>query len=148
MATVGTYLNFPGNTEEAFLFYKSVFRTDFDGEISRFKDVPADPNSKPLSDTEKNLVMHVSLPLLGGHKLMGTDATKEMGFDLTFGNNVYISLHPDSKDEADRLFNELSNGGKVEMAMQDMFWGDYYGSCSDKFGVRWMINYSNKSKGE
>lgn len=98
----------------------------------------------PISDADKNLVMHVALPILGGVMLMGTDAPESMGFKLKPGNNVYVSLHPDSRAEADRLFRELSVGGKVEMPMMDMFWGDYYGSFSDKFGVQWMINTSAK----
>ncbi|HEY4483726.1 MAG TPA: VOC family protein [Candidatus Paceibacterota bacterium] len=142
MATVGTYLNFPGNTEEAFNFYKAVFGTEFEGGIMRFKDVPTEEDK--MSEVDKNLIMHVSLPILGGHRLMGTDATEAMGFKVTFGTNIYINLEPDTREETDRLFKELSAGGKIEMAMQDMFWGDYYGSCVDKYGVKWMFNCSQK----
>ena len=142
MATVSTYLNFPGNTEEAFNHYKSVFGTEFEGNIMRFKDVPTEGDK--MSEVDKNLIMHVSLPILGGHRLMGTDATEAMGFKVTFGTNIYINLEPDTKEETDRLFKELSAGGKIEMAMQDMFWGDYYGSCVDKYGVKWMFNCSQK----
>ena len=88
--------------------------------------------------------MHVALPTLGGHMLMGTDAPESMGFTVTPGNNVYINLEPDTKEEADKLFAALSEGGKVEMAMQDMFWGDYFGSFEDKFGIKWMVNTSGK----
>lgn len=142
MATVSTYLNFPGNTEEAFNHYKTVFGTEFEGEIMRFKDVPTEGDK--MSEVDKNLIMHVSLPILGGHRLMGTDATEAMGFKVTFGTNIYINLEPDTREETDRLFKELSVGGKIEMAMQDMFWGDYYGSCVDKYGVKWMFNCSQK----
>lgn len=142
MATVSTYLNFPGNTEEAFNHYKTVFGTEFEGEIMRFKDVPTEGDK--MSEVDKNLIMHVSLPILGGHRLMGTDATEAMGFKVTFGTNIYINLEPDTREETDRLFKELSAGGKIEMAMQDMFWGDYYGSCVDKYGVKWMFNCSQK----
>lgn len=142
MATVSTYLNFPGNTEEAFNHYKSVFGTEFEGGIMRFKDVPTEGDK--MSEVDKNLIMHVSLPILGGHRLMGTDATEAMGFKVTFGTNIYINLEPDTREETDRLFKELSAGGKIEMAMQDMFWGDYYGSCVDKYGVKWMFNCSQK----
>src|SRR2546430_10680497 len=129
MARVSTYLNFPRNTEEVFTFYKSVFGTEFDGKISRFSEVPPQPGQPPLADEDKDLVMHVSLPILGGHYLMGTDAPESMGFKVTFGNNVYISLQPDTRAETDRLFKLLSAGGTIEMPLQDMFWGDYFGSC-------------------
>jgi len=144
MASVSTYLNFNGTTEEAFNFYKSVFGTEFVG-ISRMGDVPPQEGQPEMSDADKQLIMNVMLPILGGHMLMGTDAVESMGFTVNQGNNVYISLGPDSREEADRLFAALSEGGKVEMPMQDMFWGDYYGSLVDKYGVQWMINYSSQS---
>ncbi|OFY63635.1 MAG: glyoxalase [Bacteroidetes bacterium RBG_13_42_15] len=146
MASVNTYLNFPRNTEEAFNFYKSVFGGEFVGGISRFRDIPPSEKTPPLPEEDKDLVMHIALPILNGHVLMGTDAPESMGFKVTFGNNVYISLHPDTREETRRLFKALSNGGKVEMELQDMFWGDYYGSCSDKYGVQWMFNCAEKSK--
>lgn len=142
MATTSTYLNFPRDTEEAFNFYKSVFGGDFlEGKIHRFGEIPAQEGMPPMPDADKNLVMHVALPILGGHLLMGTDAPESMGFTVNKGNNVYISLHPDSKKEADDLFAKLVEGGVAEMPMQDMFWGDYFGSLTDKFGVRWMVNF-------
>lgn len=144
MATTSIYLNFDRVTEEAFLFYKHVFGTEFAGEIARMKDVPPQEGVPLLAEADKNLVMHVALPILGGTLLMGTDATGSMGFTVHQGNNVYISLHPDSRDEADRLFTTLSEGGVIEMPIQDMFWGDYFGSFVDKYGVRWMVNYSTK----
>jgi len=146
MASVNTYLNFPRNTEEAFNFYKSVFGGEFVGGISRFREIPPSEKTPPLPEEDKDLVMHIALPILNGHVLMGTDAPESMGFKVTFGNNVYISLHPDTREETRRLFKALSNGGKVEMELQDMFWGDYYGSCSDKYGVQWMFNCAEKSK--
>ena len=146
MATVNTYLNFPRNTEEAFNFYKSVFGGEFVGGIQRFRDVPQQENMPALADEDKDLVMHVALPILNGHVLMGTDAPESMGFKVNFGNNVYISLNPDTRQETRRLFDALSKGGKVEMDLQDMFWGDYYGSCTDKYGVQWMFNCAEKSK--
>lgn len=144
MATTGIYLNFERNTEEAFMFYKSVFGTEFVGGINRMGDVPPQEGVPPLPEEDRDLVMHVSLPLLGGVMLMGTDAPQSMGFKLSQGNNVYISLHPDSRNETDALFNALSEGGKVEMPPQEMFWGDYFGSCTDKFGVQWMFNCASK----
>lgn len=145
MATVSTYLNFDRRTEEAFNFYKSVFGTEFIGDIMRMGDAPAPEGAPPMSDADKQLVMHVGLPILGGHLLMGTDAPESMGFTLTQGNNMYISLHPDTRAEADALFAALSDGGKVEMPMEDQFWGDYFGDCVDKFGIHWMVNCSNPS---
>jgi PhnB protein len=146
MASVNTYLNFPRNTEDAFNFYRSVFGGEFVGGISRFREIPPSEKTPPLPEEDKYLVMHIALPILNGHVLMGTDAPESMGFKVTFGNNVYISLHPDTREETRRLFKALSNGGKVEMELQDMFWGDYYGSCSDKYGVQWMFNCAEKSK--
>jgi PhnB protein len=145
MARVSTYLNFPRSTEEAFMFYRSVFGGDFEGPIMRFQDIPAGPDTAPLSDADKHLVMHVVLPILGGHVLMGTDAPESMGFTVTPGNNVYINLEPDTRAETERLFNALAEGGKVEMPLQDMFWGGYYGSLSDRFGIQWMFNCASAS---
>lgn len=144
MSRVSTYLNFPRNTEEVFNFYKSVFGTEFIGDIHRMGEVPPQEGAPPLADTDKNLVMHVALPILGGHVLMGTDAPESMGFTVTYGNNIYINLEPDTRAETDRLFAALSEGGVVEMQLQEMFWGDYFGSCKDKFGVAWMFNCSSK----
>jgi len=146
MARVSTYLNFPRNTEEAFNFYKKVFGGEFVGGISRFSEIPPTEGMPPLPDADRNLVMHVVLPILSGHQLMGTDAPESMGFKVNFGNNVYINLEPDTRKETKRLFRELSAGGKVEMELQDMYWGDYYGSCKDKYGVQWMFNCSEKIK--
>ena len=145
MAKVSTYLNFSRNTEEAFNFYKSVFGGEFEGEIGRFSEVPPQEGQPPLKEEDKNLVMHVALPILGGHVLMGTDAPESMGFKLVEGNNVYINLEPDTRVETDRLFEALSEGGKVEMKPTEMFWGDYFGSCKDKFGIQWMFNCSSKT---
>ncbi len=145
MARVSTYLNFPRSTEQAFTFYKSVFGGDFAGGIHRFSEVPATPGQPPTAEADKNLVMHVALPILGGHVLMGTDAPESMGFKVAPGNNVYINLEPDTRADTDRLFAALAEGGKVEMALQEMFWGDYFGSLTDKFGVMWMFNCASKT---
>ena len=144
MSRVSTYLNFPRTTEAAFMFYKSVFKAEFKTPISRFSDVPANPD-QPLADADKNLVMHVELPILAGHSLMGTDAPESMGFKLVPGNNMFISLEPDTRAETDRLFNALSSGGKVGMPLQEMFWGAYFGSLTDKFGIQWMFNCISKT---
>jgi len=144
MAIVSTYLNFTRNTEEAFNFYKSVFNTEFVGTVARFSEIPPQEGMPPLPDADKNLVMHVQLPILGGHMLMGTDAPESMGFKVNVGNNVYICLSPDTRKETKRLFDALANGGKVSMDLQDTFWGAYYGSLTDKFGVQWMFNCEEK----
>jgi PhnB protein len=143
MASVSTYLNFNNKTEEAFNFYKSIFGGEFTA-LQRFSGVPNLTGQEKMTDADKNGIMHIALPILGGHRLLGADAPESMGFKLVEGNTVYINLEPDSREEADRLFNALSAGGKIEMPMEDMFWGDYYGSCADKYGVHWMVNYSSK----
>ncbi len=148
MARVSTYLNFPRSTEEAFNFYKTVFRSEFIGDITRISEVPPEPGQPPISDADKNLVMHVELPILGGsHSLMGTDAPESMGFTIITSNNIAINLMPDAKTEAERLFTELSGGGEIEMPLQKMFWGDYFASFSDKYSIRWMINYTPPAEG-
>jgi PhnB protein len=145
MARVSTYLNFQRNTEEAFKFYKSVFGGEFSGGgIARFSDIPAADGMPPLADSDKKLIMHIELPLPGGHILMGTDAPESMGFTVNFGNNVHINLEPDTRAETKRLFDRLTAGGKITQELQEMFWGAYYGSCTDKFGVQWMFNCAEK----
>jgi PhnB protein len=141
MARVNTYLNFARNTEEAFNFYKTVFGGDFGGMgVARFKDIPAQEGMPPLAEADKNLIMHIELVITGGHVLMGTDAPESMGFHVNPGNNVHISLEPDSRAETKKLFDALSAGGKITMNLQDMFWGAYYGSVTDKYGIQWMVN--------
>lgn len=140
MARVTTYLNFPRSAEEAFLFYKSVFKTEFSAPFFRFKDIPSDPDQPAIVEADQNLIVHVALPILSGHVLMGTDAPESMGFTVTLGNNININLEPDTREETERLFNALAVGGTIEMPLQDMFWGAYYGNLVDKFGIRWMFN--------
>jgi len=144
MPRVSTYLNFPRSTEQAFLFYRSVFGTEFSAPIHRFGDIPAQPGQPPMAVADKNLIMHVELPILAGHVLMGTDAPESMGFKLVQGNSVYINLEPDTRAETDRLFRALSAGGKVQMPLTEMFWGGYFGNLTDQFGVQWMFNCNSK----
>ena len=136
MARTSIYLNFPRSTEEAFNFYKSVFGTEFTAPIQRLGQATA--------EADKNLVMHAELPIVGGMVLMGTDAPESMGFKVNFGNNIYINLEPDTRGETQKLFAALSAGGKAEMELAEMFWGGYFGSCTDKFGVQWMFNCASK----
>lgn len=145
MARVSTYLNFPRSTEQAFLFYKSIFRSEFTAPIVRFRDMPTHPDHPPLAEADKNLVLHVELPILGGHVLMGTDAPESMGFAMVSGNSMFINLEPDSRTETDRLFKALADAGKVEMPLQEMFWGGYFGHLVDRFGVHWMFNCVSKT---
>jgi len=145
MARVNTYLNFPRNTEEVFNYYKSIFGGEFSGGgVGRFSDIPASEDMPPLAEADKNLIMHIELPILGEHILMCTDAPESMVFKLNSGNNIHINLEPDTKAETKRLFDSLSVGGKITMGLQVMFWGAYYGSCIDKFGVQWMFNCTEK----
>lgn len=139
MTRMHSYLNFAGNTEEAFNFYRSVFGGEF-SSVVRFKDMPVEGMSIP--DEDKDKIMHIGLPIADDEVLMASDTLRSLGQELVQGNNVYVSVHPESKDEADKLFSGLSDGGEVEMPIADQPWGDYYGAFKDKFGVMWMINYS------
>ena len=138
MTKLNTYLNFAGNTEQAFNFYSSVFGGELT-PVVRFKDMPIEGVTIPEEDQDK--VMHIALLIGEDQLLMGTDVLESLGQELVLGNNTHISIQPDSKEEADRLFKGLSAGGAIEMPMADQPWGDYYGSFKDKFGVRWMVNY-------
>lgn len=138
MKTVNPYLNFPGTTEEAFNFYRSVFGGELVG-LTRFKDTP---EAGRVPENEKEKIMHVSLPLGNGTTLMATDALESMGHPLKVGNNVHLTLEAESEEEANKLFTGLSAGGKVTMPMAKTFWGAYFGMVNDKFGVQWMISYA------
>jgi PhnB protein len=141
MSKVSIYLNFPGNTEEAFNFYKSVFKTDYAGPIMRMNTAPPMPGMPALSEKEANSVMHVALPILAGTVIMGTDMLESMGHKRVIGNNTTINLEPDSREETERLFNLLSEGGSEIAPLQDQFWGALWGCCLDRFGIRWMFNF-------
>lgn len=142
---VSTYLNFNTSTEAAFNFYKSVFGGEFTGEIMRFGDIPPSDDMPRLTEAELQLVMHMMLELPGGHILMGSDAPESMGFKIKQGNSVYIMLAPATRKETKQLFDALSKDGVIEQDLQEMFWGDYYGSCRDKFGTQWMFNCEEKA---
>lgn len=137
MAGMNPYLNFDGQAEEAFRFYESAFGTTITG-IHKIGDAPGTEN---LPEDERKRIMHISLPINEHTTLMASDIIPSAGHTLQHGNNVHISLHPSSREEADRLFNGLSAGGSVEMPLQDTFWGAYYGSFKDKYGINWMVNY-------
>ncbi len=141
MATVHPYLVFNGNCEEAFTLYKSVFGGEW--MMMKFKDAPTGPGMPDSS--AGNLVMHVSLPISKETSLMGSDANPTMGA-VTMGQHLSISVGTDSKEEADKIFNGLSAGGKITMPIQDTFWGAYFGMLEDKFGFIWMVNYDYPKK--
>jgi PhnB protein len=134
MSRVSTYLNFMGQTEEAFAFYASLFGTEPTGEIARMADMGA----PDLRDDEQKLVAHMEMPIVAGHVLHGSDLLESMGHELKVGNNTTIHLELDSRDEVDRLYGALSEGGSDATGMQDMPWG-YWGCTLDRFDIRWMF---------
>jgi PhnB protein len=136
MPEIQPYLTFPGNCEEAFNFYKSIFGGDFD-YIGRYKDMPSE---KPMTDEQKDKIMHVSLRIGKNGALMGSDSSDEFGHATVIGTNISLSLNADSEQEADQLFTALSAGGKSTMPMQKTFWGSYFGMLTDKFSIQWMIS--------
>lgn len=144
MSRISTYVNFPGTAEAAFLFYQSIFKTEFINGIQRFEEMPVDENQPALSESTKHLVLHIELPLLNDHILMASDAPAELGFTHTTGNNMHICVEPDSKDEAQRIFDGLSEGAVITMPIQDMYWGAFYGTLTDQFGINWMITFTAK----
>ena len=144
MTTINTYLTFNGNCEEAFSYYKTVFGGDYES-ISKFKDMPPDPNF-PMSDDDMEKIMHVSLPISKETALMGSDTGGEWATKFEVGNNFSISIDTDSKEEADRLFTELSKDGHVIMPMEMTFWESYFGNFIDKFGVGWMVSFDASTR--
>jgi PhnB protein len=142
MARVSTYLNFMGTTEAAFEFYRTVFGTEYLAPIQRMGDVPPNPEGPALTDEEKQMVLHVELPILGGHVIMGTDMLESMGHTARIGNTVTLNLEPDTAEETVRLFDALSDGATEVAPLTEMFWGSTWGVCLDRFGVRWMFNYA------
>jgi PhnB protein len=140
MATINPYLNFPGNTEEAFNFYKSVFGGEFT-MLQRFKETPF---GDKMAEGDKEKIMHVALPIGKSAVLMATDAIESMGQKFSAGNNYSIAIEAESEDEATRLFKGLSEGGNITMPLEKAFWGAYFGMFNDKFGVQWMVNYTYK----
>jgi PhnB protein len=142
MAAFNFYLNFPGNAEEAFNFYKSVLGGEF-AAVMRFNDYPGggenDQNQIPPALMDK--IMHIALPIGNGNMLMGTDAAEGMGPKFVAGNNVHICVNPISEEEARRLFNGLSAGGEVSVPLNQAFWGGLFGTFTDKFSINWMFNF-------
>ncbi|MCX6149618.1 MAG: VOC family protein [Ignavibacteriales bacterium] len=142
MPNINPYLNFGGNTEEAFNFYKSVFGGEFK-TLQRFKDTP-EAGRVPVNELDK--IMHVALPIGKGNTLMATDALESMGHKLSVGNNFSLSVETESEAEVDNIFNKLSKGGKVLMHLEKVFWGSYFGMLNDKFGIQWMVSHDNNQQ--
>jgi len=145
MTTVNIYITFNGNCEEAFTFYKSVFGGEFP-YIGRFKEMPPQEGMPPMAAEDGEKIMHVSLPVSKETVLMGSDTIGEWGFSLKTGNNFSVMVGTDSREEADRLFNGLSEDGKVTMPMDKTFWGSYFGMFTDKFGINWMVSFEEQQK--
>jgi PhnB protein len=138
--SIAPYLTFPGNCEEAFNFYRSVFGGEF-GYVGRFKDMPPMEGQPSAPESELNKIMHISLPIGIDHALMGSDSSDAFGHATIVGNNFSISINATSNEEADRLYNGLSAGGQTTMPMNKTFWGSYFGMCTDRFGIQWMVSY-------
>lgn len=141
MTAINPYLTFDGNCEDAFNFYRSVFGGKFT-YVGRFSEMPSDFT---VPDKDKNKIMHISLPISKETTLMGSDTSSSFGPKPIFGNNFSISINTDKKEEADRIFKELSTGGKVTMPLEKAFWGDYFGMFTDKFGINWMVAQRDES---
>ncbi|GAB3659993.1 VOC family protein [Echinicola sediminis] len=144
MTVINPYLTFLGNCEEAFNFYKSVFGGEFT-YLGRFSEMPPQ-EGVTLSEEAKNKIMHVSLPIGPNTSLMGSDSGGDWGAQTIVGNNISVSITADSKEQADKFFNELSAGGQVTMPIADTFWGDYFGMLTDKFGINWMVSFNKNAQ--
>jgi len=145
MATVNIYLTFNGNCREAFDFYKSVFGGEF-AYIGTFGEMPPQDGVPPVSEADRNKIMHVALPISKETCLMGSDTEGEWVSNYKEGNNFSISIKTESRGEADKFFNSLSRGGQVIMPMNNTFWGAYFGMFTDKFGINWMVNFDENPK--
>ena len=140
MARVNTYLNFMGNTEEAFNFYKKVFGTEF-LSLTRMKDMPRPEGAPALAAEDADKIMNIQLPITNGHVLMATDALESLGHKVEVGNNLTISLDLDSKEEAENIYNQLlTNSPENSGPLAPMPWGALWGSCQDQYGIRWMVS--------
>ena len=144
MTQINPYLNFNGNCEEAFNFYKSVFGGEFP-MISRFKDMPP-AEGQPAMNVDGDKIMHVSLPISRETSLMGSDVGGEWAKHNVVGNNIQLSINAESEEEAKRIFSALSEGGRVTMPLDKTFWGALFGMFIDKFGIYWMVNYDYEQR--
>jgi PhnB protein len=143
MVAINPHLNFNGDTKEAFDFYKSIFGGEFTA-VMCYGEMPG-CDGMPVTEADKEKIMHIALPIGDGNILMAADTIESMG-QVTAGNNFSISVSTENREEADKLFGGLSGGGEVEMPLADAFWGDYFGMLTDKFGIQWMVNCNSNSK--
>lgn len=143
MTTINTYLTFNGNCEKAFTFYKSIFGGEFP-YVGRFKEMP----NFQIAEEDSGKIMHISLPIGGETILMGSDTIGEASQNYKPGNNFSISIRTDTREEADRLFEGLSEGGEISMSMKQTFWGDYFGMLTDKFGINWMVSFDTNTENQ
>jgi PhnB protein len=143
MKAINPYLNFNGQTEEAFNFYKSVFGGEF-AMVMRFGETP-EADRCPASDREK--IMHIALPIGKGNVLMGTDALESMGHTVSRGTNFHLAIAADSEEEVNKFADALSKGGKVVVKPEKMFWGSYFGQVTDPYGISWMLSYDKERQG-
>jgi PhnB protein len=147
MKSVNPYLNFNGNAEEAFNFYKKVFGGEFQA-VQRLSDMPDTPGMPPMPESERKKIVHISLPIGKSNMLMASDVFEAFGQGKVAGNNVHLSLEAETKEEADKIFNALAAGGEITMPMATQFWGAYYGMLTDKFGILWMMSFNEKGTGQ
>ena len=139
MITLNTYLTFEGNCEEAFNFYQTVFGGEF-SDVERFENLPEEEGMPPMSNEDKQKIMHMALPIGSNSILMGSDTTSNYGGPITLGNNFSISINTEDETEAQKVFSHLAEGGKITMPMEKTFWNAYFGMLTDKFGINWMVN--------
>lgn len=144
MTKLNPYLTLPGTAAQAIELYKKVFKSE-PSSVSKFKDMPPQEGMPKLSESGGERIIHAGFQI-GNDTLMISDAPEGQDNTVIMGTQTHVSLHPDSKAEADRMFGVLSEGGQVTMPMAMQFWGDYFGMCTDKFGIRWMINYHEEKK--
>jgi PhnB protein len=143
MKAVNPYLNLPGNTEEAFTFYRSVFGGEFSGLV-RFRDLPGNPMGIPEADLDK--IANIALPIGASTVLMATDVVEAFPLELKRGNDFYITLEPDTKEEAESLFQALASRGNVAMPLRQTEWAELFGELTDQFGVQWMVNFQGNAR--
>ncbi|MEO0898026.1 MAG: VOC family protein [Bacteroidota bacterium] len=146
MASVSIYLNFDGHTEEAFNYYKSIFGGEF-ANLQRFGEMPPQEGMPPLPPDIHHQIMHIHLPILDGFDLMGSDSPEIFGQKVQMGNNFHLNVTLDNREDTKKYFEALKEGGTVTRELADMFWGDYFGSCIDKYGVQWMLSFPARREG-
>lgn len=144
MPSLSPYITFDGKCEDAFNFYKSIFGGEFQS-INRFGEMPPNPEMT-IPDSEKNKIMHITLPIGKDSLLMGSDTSAAFGQNNVVGNNFSLSVYLETETEAERVFNNLAEGGKITMPLQKTFWNSYFGMLTDQFGMQWMINCNLDTK--